>query len=205
MQNYINLKKTLVKSIYVSIKNNPAVKFILLFLCLFLLFDVGNKFMNSAAFEGTKYYTPVLAEHFNYIQGMRSALIVTSATILKLMGYTIMYTDYQILALNGIPCNIHYDCLGFGVMSFWAAFVIAFPKPFKQKIRFMFLGLITIFLLNIVRIVSLTLLTIDMNGSRKFFDYQHDIFNYVVYAMLLTMIYFWINKQEQKPVLIPEI
>ena len=69
----------------------------------------------------------------------------------------------------------------------------------------MFLGLITIFLLNIVRIVSLTLLTIDMHGNRKLLDNQHDIFNYVVYAMLLTMIYFWINKQEQKPVLIPEI
>lgn len=201
----MNLKKTPVKSIYVSTKNNPAVKFIFLFLCLFLLFDAGNKFMNSATLEGTKYYNPFISEHFNYIQGLRTLLIVISATIIKGLGHTVMYTDYQLLALNGIPCNINYGCLGLGVLSFWAAFIIAFPKPFKQKIKFMFLGLITIFLLNIVRIVSLTLLTIDMNGSRKFFDYQHDIFNYVVYAVLLTMIYFWINKQEQKPVLIPEI
>ena len=193
--------KNKLKALY----NNEALKFILVFLILYCIFNYGNRFFYSMGTDGTRFYNEFFSKYLDYTQGMRSALIVISATILKLMGYTIMHTDYQILALNGIPCNIHYDCLGFGVMSFWAAFVIAFPKPFKQKIKFMFLGLITIFLLNIVRIVSLTLLTIDMNGSRKFFDYQHDIFNYVVYAVLLTMIYFWINKQEKKSILIPEI
>jgi exosortase/archaeosortase family protein len=104
-----------------------------------------------------------------------------------------MQNDTQILALNGIPCNINYSCLGLGVMSFWAAFIIAFPKAFKEKIRFLFIGLVTIFLLNIVRIVALIILTVDMHGNIKYLNSQHDTFNYVVYAVLLSMIYFWIK------------
>lgn len=180
-----------------SVYNNEALRFIVVFFILFCIFNYGNKFFFSVVSPDTQYYNKFFSQHFNYIQGFRSALIIVSASILKLMGYTIMHTDHQILALNGIPCNINYSCLGLGVMSFWAAFVIAFPKPAKQKMLFMAYGLITIFLLNIVRIVSLTSLTVEIPNNIRYFSYQHDTFNYTIYLILFTMIYFWIKNQEK--------
>ena len=180
-----------------ALYNNEALKFVILFLVLLCIFNYGNKYFFSVFSPDTQYYNPYLSEHLNYIQGLRTALIVCSANILKLMGYTIMNTDTQILALNGIPCNINYSCLGLGVMSFWVAFVIAFPKPLKEKVVFMIYGLIAINVLNVVRFVSLISLTVEIPNGRKYFEYQHDAFNYSIYLILFTMIYFWVKNQEK--------
>lgn len=176
-----------------ALYHNEALRFVVVFLVLFCIFNYGNKFLFSVFSANTNHYNQFISEHFNYIQGLRTALIISSVGILRLFDYTVLYNSHQILALNGITCNINYSCLGLGVMSFWVAFVIAFPKPLKEKVIFMVYGLVAINLLNIVRFVSLIGLTVEVPGGRKYFDYQHDAFNYTIYIVLFTMIYFWVK------------
>jgi exosortase/archaeosortase family protein len=193
------------KIMMVKLYHNEAAKFIVLFLSVFLILNYTNKFFNSMGMVDSRFHNQFFSDHLNYVQGLRTLLIEISATILKAFGFIVLHTKYQLLILNGLPCNINYSCLGLGVMSFWVAFTIAFPKPFKEKIKFLFIGLISIFILNITRIVSITILTVNNHGNKKFLDYQHDIFNYVVYAVLLGMIYFWIKNHQHKPTLATDI
>lgn len=182
------------KTLITTLKNNPAVKFTVIFLLLYLLFDNANKFFNNVNTPTGKYYNAYISEHFNYIQWLRTSLIVPTVKIMELLGYYMMYSKTQILALNGIPSNINYGCLGLGVFSFWAAFVLAFPKPIKQKIRFLIIGLLSIYALNVFRLVILSILTVEIPNEIKYFSYHHDAFNLVVYSILFAMIYFWVKK-----------
>lgn len=181
-------------TLYNRLKNNPAVKFTFIFLVLYLLFDNTNRFFNNVNTPTGKYYNPYISEHFNYIQLLRTCLIISTVKIMELLGYFMMYSKTQILALNGIPSNINYGCLGFGVFSFWAAFVLAFPKPIKQKIKFLIIGLLTIFSLNVFRLVVLTILTVEIPNEIEYFTYHHDAFNFFVYLILFIMIYYWVKR-----------
>ncbi len=190
----MSLKKTQIITFYNKLKNNPAVKFTIVFLILYLLFDYANKFFNNVNTPDAKYFNAYVSEHFNYIQLLRTSLILSTVKIMELMGYFMMYSKTQILALNGIPSNINYGCLGLGVFSFWAAFVLAFPKSLKEKLKFLIIGLVSIFLLNVFRLVILTILTVEIPYEKEYFTYHHDAFNFFVYTVLFIMIYFWVKK-----------
>lgn len=182
-------------------KNNQALTFIIFFLSLYCLFKYGNEFFYSVMLPQGRYYNEFISKHLNYIQVLRSTLIVSTCFLMELLGYTMLYSQTQLLALNGLTSNINYSCLGLGVFSFWAAFVIAYPKPIKQKIRFFFIGFFAILGLNIFRLVILTILTVEIPEDYKYFSYQHDAFNFFVYTVLFTMIYFWVkNKNLESPI-----
>lgn len=183
-----------------TLNHNQALKFILTFVVFFILFNSANKFFNSVYSPHSKYYNSFFAENLNYIQAIRSTLIICSATILQWLGYAMLHTKAQLLAIGGVPCNINYGCLGLGVLSFWTAFIIAFPKPIKQKIKFFIIGLSSIFILNISRMVLLVVTTVNSPADVKKINYHHDLFNIIVYVILFAMIYFWINNtQHQAP------
>jgi exosortase/archaeosortase family protein len=93
---------------------------------------------------------------------------------------------------------LNYDCLGFGVMSFFSAFVIAYPKPLLKKTIFLIGGLIVIQSLNVLR---LTLLALYWKKTNGYFDH-HTIFNITIYILIAISLYFWIktgNKQNNAP------
>ncbi|TAH02636.1 MAG: hypothetical protein EAZ15_04880 [Sphingobacteriales bacterium] len=182
------------KTILTTLKNNPAIKFTIVFLILYFLFDNANKFFNNVNTPTAQYYNPYISEHFNYIQLLRTSLILSTVKIMEMLGYFMMYSKTQILALNGIPSNINYSCLGLGVLSFWVAFVLAFPKPIKQKLRFLIKGIVAIFFLNVFRLVILTILTVEIPNEIEYFTYHHDAFTFFVYSILFAMIYFWVKK-----------
>jgi exosortase/archaeosortase family protein len=80
-------------------------------------------------------------------------------------------------------------------MSFFTAFVLAYPKSLKSKLWFLPLGLVLIQTLNVIRFVLLGLYW-KQSGLRKHLDH-HDIFNMVLYVALLAVIYLWINHKEK--------
>ena len=47
---------------------------------------------------------------------------------------------------------IAMDCVGYGVYSFWAAFVIANNGSFKKKALWIMGGLLALWLVNVIRI-----------------------------------------------------
>lgn len=167
-------------------KDSPA-RFIVVFLTLFVAFYYFNIFFFGISLPGN-HYSAFLSENLNYIAGLRHLLLQCSAKILNWLGYTTITNDHQLLVAGRGSITVVYSCLGLGIMSFFAAFVIAYPKKIKSKLLFLVPGLLCIQLLNVARFVLLALFWNKKKGV--IFDH-HTIFNIVVYMIIAISIYFW--------------
>lgn len=174
--------------------NRTAILFVVKLLFFYFLFSQGNLFMNSVTSEGGRFYNPFIAEHFNYIQALRSALIVPATWIIKLFGFYAIHNQTDVLVVAGPYLRVNYACLGIGVMSFLAAFVFAFPAKLKPKIKLLVFGLLLIYLLNMLRIAALGVLLGFFKSQRNNFTYHHEIFNILVYICIFFVLYYWVKK-----------
>lgn len=168
-------------------QQNSPLRFAILFVGLFLLFYYFNIFFFRETNPG-KHYIPFLAEHFNYIQGLRWLLLYGTSNALKLLGYASVYNNYDLLVAGHGTIQVVYSCLGLGVLSFFTAFVIAYPKPIRSKIMVLIVGIIGIELLNVIRFMALALY-----GNNKSIDH-HTIFNILIYVIISAGLYFWIKQ-----------
>lgn len=181
--------------------NRTAILFVVKLLFFYFLFSQGNLFMNSATSEGGRFYNPFLAEHFNYIQALRTALIVPATWIIKLFGFYAIHNNTDVLVVDGPYLRVNYACLGVGVMSFLTAFVIAFPAKLKAKFKLLVFGLILIYVLNMLRIAALGVLLGFFKSQRNNFTYHHEVFNILVYIIIFFVLYYWVKKNTVRPTL----
>jgi exosortase/archaeosortase family protein len=174
--------------------NRQAILFVVKLLFFYFLFSQGNLFMNSVLSEGGRFYNAFITEHFNYIQGLKTALIVPAVWIIKLFGFYTIHNEMDVMVVDGPYLRINYACLGIGVMCFLIAFVIAFPAKLKAKWKLLVFGLILIYVLNMLRIVALGVLLGFFKSQRHNFTYHHEVFNILVYICLFIVLYYWIRK-----------
>ena len=80
-------------------------------------------------------------------------------------------------------------CLGYGVMSFWIAFVVANKGTSIKKLKWLLGGLFLICLINVIRI-SLLLLAINFHWLTPYFNH-HTWFNIIAYLIIFILIYFY--------------
>jgi len=169
------------------------VKFVLVFIALFAAFYYFNIFYFGLTSPGN-HYSAFLAQHLNYISGLRWLLLKGSAQVLDWLGFTVITNDYELLVPGHPIIQLVYSCLGLGVMSFFAAFVLAYPIKFKTKIGFLLGGLLGIQILNVARFVLLALFW-TRNESR-IIDH-HAIFNIIVYILIAITLYFWVKNNDK--------
>ena len=174
--------------------NKAALRFVVLLVALYFLFSQGNLFMNSVTSVGGRFYNAYIAEHFNYIQWLKSSLIILGTGIIKLFGFYAIYNEMDVMVIDGPYLRINYACLGLGVMSFFAAFVIAFPAKLNAKIKLFFIGIVMIYVLNVLRIAGLGVLLGFFKSQRNNFTYHHEVFNIIVYICIFLLLYYWIKK-----------
>jgi exosortase/archaeosortase family protein len=136
-------------------------------------------------------YCSFLDQHLNYIKGWRGVYISSTAKVLESTGYIVHTTGTTLKVQDHAGFRLVYSCLGYGIMSFFAAFVLAFPKPLYSRIFFLFTGLVIIQLLNTLRFILMAVFY-KPTAILGFADH-HDIFNYSLYIILLGMIYLWLN------------
>ena len=170
-------------------KYNP-IRFAVMFVLLFVCFYYFNIFFLGITSPGN-HYSPFLAEHLNYIQWLRDVLLFVSKQILLGLGFTTITNHIDLLVAGHGHIALEYSCLGMGVMSFLAAFVIAFPKSAKEKVLFLTAGIVVIQLLNIVRFVILALY---WKPSEDPLLDHHTIFNSIIYLVIMVSLYFWIMR-----------
>ncbi len=171
-------------------KYNPL-RFALIYIVLFAAFYYFNIFYLGITSPGN-HYSPFLAEHLNYIQWLRDGLIFVSKQILIGLGYSTITNDMDLLVAGHSHIRLEYSCLGIGVMSFLAAFVIAYPKPVKEKVLFLTAGILIIQALNIVRFV---LLALYWKPNEKHLLDHHTIFNTIIYVIIMVSLYFWMMRE----------
>ncbi|HTE00565.1 MAG TPA: hypothetical protein VK668_14825 [Mucilaginibacter sp.] len=174
-------------------KESPL-RFIIIFLGLFLILYYFNIFFFGVTSAGN-HYNAFLAEHLNYIRGLRYILLHTSAQVLNWMGYTAITSEYEMLVVGHGIIQLVYSCLGLGVMSFFTAFVIAYPKKLKVKLLFLVSGIFIIQLLNVLRFILLALFWRKQSGV--IVDH-HTIFNIIIYIIIAISLYFWVKHDDNR-------
>ena len=169
-------------------KNQPL-RFLITFALLFPAFYYFNILYWGITLPGN-HYSLFLATHFNYISGFRVLLLHSSAQILNWLGFTAITNQYQLLVAGHGVLNITYSCLGLGLVSFFSAFVIAYPKPWRLKWFFLLCGVLGIQLLNITRFV---VLAIFWNRRNAPIIDHHTLFNIFIYIAIAITLYFWVK------------
>jgi len=175
-------------------KGSP-VRFVAIFLALFLVFYYFNIVFFGITSPGNN-YNAFLAEHLNYIRAFRHLLLNITMHILNAIGYTAITSDYDLLLVGHGTLRLDYSCLGLGVMSFFLAFIIAYPRRLKSKIIFAIAGILAIQTLNILRFVLLALFWNKHAGN--IIDH-HAIFNGSIYVIIAITLYLWVKSDDKKP------
>ena len=171
---------------------NPAIAFVIKFIALFVLFYGFYLFFLSLTSPGGKLYSAFFDQYFDFIAGLRYVLIESSSGILKLFGYQTKTNEYYMLVVGHNTIHVGYDCLGFGVMSFFTAFVIAYPGVLKFKLYFYFVGLLCIQALNLLRFI---LLALYWKHTTVYISDHHTIYNLITYLLIAISIYFYTQYQ----------
>ncbi|MGM9477267.1 exosortase Y [Pedobacter sp. GSP4] len=177
--------------------NKKALKFVVALFLLYIFFSQGNLFMNSVMSPDSRFYNAYIANHLNYIQGLKTALIVPAVWLIKLFGFYAIYNASDVMVVAGPYLRVNYSCLGLGVMSFLAAFVLAFPASWKSTIKMLIIGFVAIYVLNVCRIAGLGILLGFFKSQRNNFTYHHEVFNIIVYVCIFTILYIWIKKSNK--------
>lgn len=124
-------------------------------------------------------------------------LMILAGTLLTGLGYTLLpepdIENYRTIGVQGgsdlwvgDPCN------GVALFAVFLIFLISYPGAVKHKLWFGLLGVITIHLINALRIVVLSIVvTVDY----ELLNFQHDYtFYVVVYGWVFLLWYIWVKR-----------
>ena len=142
------------------------------------------------------HYNPFVAQYLDYPSLLRSSLLNGTRILAGVFGIDAYIRDaYHVTMVNGSGVHLVYTCLGYGLLSFWMAFIFANRGSFGKKIVWMLAGCFFIWLINVVRI-TLVLVAVNKNWRlRSTFD-NHTLFNIVAYAFIFFMI--WLFQRSEK-------
>ena len=180
---------------YKDIIQNPGFIFIVKFLVLFLGFHFGCEFFIGITAPGGL-YVEFLDKHLNFIAWLRESILFGASQLCSLFGFP-AYIDgsYHLRSTEtrqGV--QMVYSCIGYGIMSFWAGFVLAHSSPWKKKLLWTLLGLIVIWIINCFRVAIILIATVKQWNINRFMDH-HDFFNVVAYIFIFILIILFLRKQ----------
>ncbi|ASU36774.1 exosortase Y [Mucilaginibacter xinganensis] len=173
-------------------KSIGPLRFVITFLVLFAAFYYFNIFIFGITAPGN-HYSAFIADHLNYIRWLRLALLRGSVAVLSWFGFTAITNEYELLVAGKGVIVLVYSCLGLGLISFFSAFVLAYPAKLKSKLIFIICGILGIEALNILRFVLLSLFW--GKNQNRIVDH-HTIFNLIMYVLIAVTLYFWVKHND---------
>ena len=172
------------------LKQKSFIIFVTKFLLVFCICYLGTLAVIGMATPGG-YYSPFVEDHLDFVSFIMGSLIEGSKFLLSFFGFhTYRAPFFVIRVVNGSGVQIAYDCVGYGVMSFWIAFVLASVTTFRKKIVWLITGLLLVWIINVCRI-SLVLVANYRHWSSPIGLDHHTLFNIVAYIAIFIMIYFF--------------
>lgn len=94
---------------------------------------------------------------------------------------------------DGIPVVlIEHGCNGLILMLLFAGFIVAFPGPWRTKLWFVPMGILSIYLINSLRVIGLA---VNHMVSKSSFDFNHKYtFTILVYGAIFYFWMIWVNR-----------
>ena len=118
-------------------------------------------------------------------------IIGASAGILDFIGYDV-YTVNRIIGIGEYPgIKIVDGCNGIAAMGLFFGFILAYPGSWKNRLSFSVVGIGIIYLINILRVVTLTITQVEWP---QFFDFTHDYSTTAIFYIVIFILWMvWVN------------
>ncbi len=159
------------------------------FILAFAICYIGTLAVIGIAAPGN-YYSPFVDNYLDYVSWIKNSLITGARFILSLFNVeTFSKPGFIVGIYYGKSVLIAMDCVGYGVYSFWVAYVFATESTLKRKLFWMIGGLFLLWLINTIRI-TLFLWSLNQNLQMPFNIDHHTWFNIFAYLAIFTMMYF---------------
>ncbi|WP_205502613.1 exosortase X [Rufibacter psychrotolerans] len=111
---------------------------------------------------------------------------------LSLLGYSTQAQKIMILVDGRPTVFIGNPCNSLALMATFTGLIGAFPGDLKKKLFFIPVGIVAIYLINVLRVAALSLNHIYSHGT---VDFNHKYtFSFVVYAFIFGMWVIWVKK-----------
>jgi len=179
------------------INKNSFLFFVVKFLLLFAIFYFGTIFFIGLAAPGG-FYSSFFSQYFDYVSWLKISYLKGASVIASLFGYsTIEEPGFLIRVVHARGVIIAYDCIGYGVMSFWAGYVLANTIKLSLKLKWLLGGLLMLWFINTLRI-GLFLVAINKKWSMPFYIDHHTWFNIFAYGIIFIMMLLFNYSSESK-------
>ena len=138
-------------------------------------------------------YHPFIDVPYEFVtQQLTSGLLHITSFTLELVGYDVSVQGKIIRIAGTGGVLLDKGCLGRNLLLLFAGFLVIYPGRWQPKVWYIPLGLVLIFILNLIRIGGLTLIS---HEAPEYLDVNHDIiFKYSVYALTFVLWMIYINK-----------
>lgn len=169
-------------------QQNKFIQYLVKFLGAFLLLYYGTKAIIGLTVPGG-HYSPFIAQYLDYPSLLRSSLLNGTRLLVAVFGFSAYLRDaYHVTIINGRGVHLVYSCLGYGLLSFWIAFIFANRGSFFKKVKWIFSGCMLIWLINVIRI-TLVLIAANKNWALPMTMEHHTIYNILVYSCIFLLIW----------------
>lgn len=144
----------------------------------------------------------VLGKNGKVDRVLRNSEAFCTSQTLQGLGYKSGYredkqqTVSKILLEDKTIVRIADVCNGLVLFVIFAGFVMCYPGKIKQKLWFIPLGIFIIYFINIIRIISLTLIQIHAPTYLEF--NHHYVFTILVYSTIFILWLWYINKLNKR-------
>ena len=173
---------------------------ILLFLGLYFLLKEGFYGYVGLTTPGGKLSSVFLTRYANFPYWFTVVVTKCSKFLLEVCGYAVYQLDAANVTIKGARgVTLAWGCLGIGALSLWMAFIIAHRTTIKYKLRWIIIGVVLIFIVNILRI--------DMIALSNYYHWQyfqhfnaHTSFDLLTYLVILIMMLVFVLNYNKKKV-----
>ena len=147
------------------------------------------------------YYNSFVEKHLDYVSWIKLSLIHTTGFILSLFHIpTQTEPGFAIKFSGGKGVYIAMDCVGYGVYSFWIAFVVANKGKFLKKTQWIIGGLLGLWFINVIRI-TLFLTSLNRGWPMPLGIDHHTWFNIFAYLLIFLLIFLYDRSFSKKGII----
>jgi archaeosortase B (VPXXXP-CTERM-specific) len=155
---------------------------------LLVLRFVGYLFAASLAFS--------MGQVHLYLEPVQEAIASSAALGARMLGDDALAQGSYIAVAGHPALFINHECTGVFVLVIYAAFLLAYPASWLQRLVGIAGGVLVLEVVNVVRLVLLTMIA---SSWPQLFDYFHEyIWQGVFVALLALLVAIWIDAVQSK-------
>lgn len=182
--------------------------YVIKFLVVFCLLYYGTEAVIGLSAPGGL-YSPFIANYLDYVSWLKRGFIHTTQWICSVFGMaTIVGNHFNVFVPGGQGIIVAKSCVGYGVYSFWIAFVAANKGTLLEKFTWIAGGLFGLWVINVTRI-TLFLIALNKGWPMPLGLDHHTWFNIFAYGLIALLIYLYDKRMKTKisplPRAIPEL